>query len=227
MRALTLLVIAIAIAACAQVPKESVQLSATVGRDVAEIERSHRALVNSYYDQVERSINRFVDQVYAPYQISKTLEDPSVGGALANAIEEAAKPDADPKTKKDTFDAIGYYFVSTRDNIEQFRAGLLKPIKEQRETLLKRLDDAYRRVQNGNSIVTGYLSSVVKLTDEQNKLLAQAGLPDLGPSIAQKADKLSQELDRVEGQVQSGSMRVNAAVEKAEGLIKGFEKEPK
>ena len=227
MRALVVLTIAITVTACAQVPKESVQLSATVGRDVAEIERSHRSLVNSYYDNVERSINRFVDQVYAPYQISQTLEDPNVGGVLASAIEEAAKPGADAKTKKDTFDAIGYYFLSTRDNIEQFRAGLLKPIKEQRASLLKHLDDAYLRVQNGNSIVTGYLSSVVKLTEEQNKLLAQAGLPDLGSGIAQKADKLSQELGQVEGQVRTGKMGLDTAVKAAEELIKGFEKEPK
>jgi uncharacterized phage infection (PIP) family protein YhgE len=227
MRALALVVVAIVVVACAQVPKESVQLSATVGRDMAEIERSHRALVNTYYDNVERSINRFVDQVYAPYQISQTLEDPDVGGMLADAIAEAAKPGADAKTKKDTFEAIGYYFQSTRDNIEQFRSDLLKPIKEQRSTLLQRLDDAYRRVQNGNSIVTGYLASVVKLTEEQNKLMAQAGLPDLGPSIAQQADKLSQGLGQVEGQVQAGKMGLNTAVKAAEDLVKGFEQLPK
>src|SRR5436305_300220 len=61
---------------CAQIPKESIQLSATVGRDVAEIERSHRALVRIHYDGLERSINRFVDEVYAPYQIGETLKKP-------------------------------------------------------------------------------------------------------------------------------------------------------
>jgi len=227
MRATILAAITIGLAACAQVPKESVELSATVGRDVAEIERSHRALVNIYYDKLEQSINRFVDQVYLPYQIGKTLEDPNVGGALSQAIQEAGQPNADDKTKKDTFEALGYYFLTTRGNVEMFRANRLKPLREQREVLLKRLDEAYRRVQNGNSIVTGYLASVVKISEEQNKILGKVGLPDLQDNIGQKADKLSQDLGKVADQVQAGKLRVNAAVQQADKLIELFDKESK
>jgi prophage DNA circulation protein len=207
------------LAGCAQVPKESVQLSATVGRDVAEIERSHRALVRIHYDGLERSINRFVDEVYAPYQIGETLKNPAVGGKLVQAIQEGAQPVSDDKTRTVAFDAIGYYFVAVRGNIEKYRSELLQPVRAQRDRVLQQLDVAYRQVQNGNSIVTGYLASVAKITEEQNKLLAQVGLPNLQAEIGTEADKLSQELGTVNMQVRTGELKLTNAVEQGNTLI--------
>jgi hypothetical protein len=194
MRTFTVFPLLVVLAACAQVPKETVELSNTVGRDIAEIERSHRAFVNLYYDQMERSANRFVDEVYMAYLIGETLKDPEVGGALAEAIKEAGQPGANDQTKKDTFEAMGYYFISTRTNIENFRKKTIAPLQSQRREILQAIEAAYLRVKEGNSTVTAYLASVVKVTDEQNKLLAKAGLPDLQSQIATKADKFNKEI---------------------------------
>jgi hypothetical protein len=225
MRMLILLFATLALAAgCAQVPKESIQLSATVGRDVAEIERSHRALVRIHYDGLERSINRFVDEVYAPYQIGETLKKPEVGGKLVQAIQDGAQPVSDDNTKRVAFDAIGYYFLTVRGSVEKYRAELLQPVRDQRDRVLQQLDIAYRRVQNGNAIVTGYLASVAKITEEQNKLLAQIGLPNLQAEIGTEADKLSQELSTVNVQVHTGEMKLTNAVEQGKTLIEKFER---
>ena len=67
--------LSLVLGACAQVPKESVELSATVGRDIAEIRKSHIALVDLYYAALFTDINKFVDDVYLPFQIHKTLTD--------------------------------------------------------------------------------------------------------------------------------------------------------
>lgn len=225
MRILILAFAALALlAGCAQVPKESIQLSATVGRDVAEIERSHRALVRVHYDGLERSINRFVDEVYAPYQIGETLKNPQVGGKLVQAIQDAAQPVSDDNTKHVAFDALGYYFLAVRGNIEKYRGELLQPVRAQRDHVLQQLDLAYRQVQNGNSIVTGYLASVAKITEEQNKLLAQVGLPNLQADISNDADKLSQELSTVNLQVHTGELKLANAVEQGKTLIEKFQR---
>ena len=44
---------------CAQVPKESVVLSATIGRDISELYESHRALAMLLYDGMKMDINNF------------------------------------------------------------------------------------------------------------------------------------------------------------------------
>jgi hypothetical protein len=72
-RFIVLLVLMIPVA-CAQVPKESVELSATVGRDVAEVYIAHRELAVILYERIENDVNKFVDDIYAPYQIRKLLQ---------------------------------------------------------------------------------------------------------------------------------------------------------
>lgn len=210
------------LAGCAVVPRESVELSATVGRDIAEIERSHRALVRIYYDQMEAAVNRFVDEVYAPYQIGETLKDPGVGGALSVAIEEAGSLGATDNAKQVAFDAIGYYLLGTRENVEGFRRELLQPLLAQRDTLLLRLDEAYQRVQEGNSTVTGYLASVVKVTDEQNRVLAQIGLPDLQSEMTGRADSLSRGLEAATTRAREGKEGLDQAIEDGRRLLNEF-----
>jgi hypothetical protein len=111
-------------------------------------------------------------------------------------------------------------FVSmVHGEVEAYREIRLSPIRAQRAELLGNLDEAYVRVKEGNAVVTGYLSSVVKLTDEQNKLLAAAGLPDLQMTIAAKADDLSQQLDGLVQKVQDGKEKLQAAVDAGNALF--------
>ena len=59
--------------ACAQVPKEAVQLSTTVGRDVAEAHRSHRETTVLLFARMKDDVNTFVDDVYAPFILRELL----------------------------------------------------------------------------------------------------------------------------------------------------------
>lgn len=79
-RAVLGLVIAMAftLGGCAQVPKESVELSNTVGRDISAIQVSHLALINLYFDDKVALINRWVDQVYAPSQITAVVGNAAI-----------------------------------------------------------------------------------------------------------------------------------------------------
>jgi len=66
--------IAITLTACAQVPKESVELSSTVGRDLAVVYDAHRELAQVLFSRMRHDVNRFVDDVYAPYQIKVAMD---------------------------------------------------------------------------------------------------------------------------------------------------------
>jgi hypothetical protein len=61
------------IGGCAMVPKESVELSTTVGRDIASVHEAHRNLANALFGRMKQDVNRFVDDVYAPFQIQFVL----------------------------------------------------------------------------------------------------------------------------------------------------------
>lgn len=56
---------------------------------------------------------------------------------------------------------------------------------------------SYTQVQLGNNIVTGYLSSLIKVTDTQNELLAKAGLSNTENQLSADMVSLSENLDKV------------------------------
>lgn len=180
---------------CAQVPKESVELSATVGRDLAEVHRAHRELVILFYARMENDINDFIDNVYAPYQIQKTLEE--YGGMLSGAIREASEPDPSGEAQKRVLALLGVYLEEVRSEVEAYRKQKLNPIEQQKLSLLTTVDESYDRIHYANSIVTGHLASVVKVHDAQDELLAKVDMEDLRVEVAENAVELSKKLEEL------------------------------
>jgi len=185
------------IAACAQVPKESVELSATVGRDMAEMRRSHVALVNIYYKQTINRINRFIDDVYLPYQVQKTLGFAPVKKELLGAINAASNTDASGKKQKDAMVKIELFLVTIQKEVESYRKSKTDPVIKERDEILKSLNDSYERIHYANSIVTGHLASIVKVHDTQNELLEKLKMGDLRKKITVGATKNTEAINKL------------------------------
>lgn len=180
---------------CAQVPRESIELADTVGRDVASIEKSHLKFVNLVYDTYERDVNDFVDNVYVPYYVRESLQKPS-GKQLLDSLTTAGKPAATREQQKDAYDTAELWLQVAHERVERMRSELLAPLKAQRAEITSKLSEAYDRVQKANSAVSGYLASVAKVTDLQNDLLSKLGVPDLSDRVAQAASQISSRLDQ-------------------------------
>lgn len=194
-RAVLGLVIAMAftLGGCAQVPKESVELSNTVGRDISAIQVSHLALINLYFDDKAALINRWVDQVYAPSQITAVVGNAAIRAGLETAINNAATgQNQDVLIKR--FNSV---ITLIRNDIEKTRKELLSPVQSARNVTLTKVQASYTQVQLGNNIVTGYLSSLIKVTDTQNELLAKAGLSNTENQLSADMVSLSENLDKV------------------------------
>lgn len=194
-RAVLGLVIAMAftLGGCAQVPKESVELSNTVGRDISAIQVSHLALINLYFDDKVALINRWVDQVYAPSQITAVVGNAAIRAGLETAINNAATgQNQDVLIKR--FNSV---ITLIRNDIEKTRKELLSPVQSARNVTLTKVQASYTQVQLGNNIVTGYLSSLIKVTDTQNELLAKAGLSNTENQLSADMVSLSENLDKV------------------------------
>lgn len=202
---------------CAQVPKQSVELSETVGRDLAELHRSHRDLASLFYDKMERDVNRFIDDVYVPFQVQRTLKE--FQGQLTEAIEEGGRPDPTGEKQAQAVAFLSVFLEELRNEVENYRSEKLKPIREQRRQLLTSIDDAYARVRDANSITTGHLASVAKVHEMQNELLAKLGAPDLQARVVARAVDLSAKLEEVNRKVKSRESKIDAAVKKLDELI--------
>lgn len=210
--------------ACAQVPKESVELSATVGRDIAEVYRAHRELAQVFYGRMKGDINEFVDDVYAPYQINRLIQfdrDAFQGGDKENifgALETATKNPGNPQAQKDLLGAMEVFVQVVHAEVESYRADLLAPVETQESDLLSAIDRSYNQIHYANSIVTGHLASIVKVHDAQEELLKEFGLEGLRKNVGTKLAATSKTVAKIVGKAE----KVEGTVAEMDGKIKDW-----
>lgn len=228
LRALVTSIVILTGMGCAQVPKESVELSATVGRDVSALYESHKAVARLLFARMRGDANRFIDRVYAPYQIRAALEADYTRGnsqaaddratSLFLAVNNAFKPGAGAKLQQSVLDGMSFMVGAIRDDIESKRKDLLKPLDEQEAAVLSAIDKSYQQVIYANSVVTAHLASVVKVQDAQSEVLKAAGLDPNLPATVSK--KLAETSDKVAGLVQQAEVADKKADTVAQALAK-------
>lgn len=200
--------------ACTSVPKESMELSLTLGRDVAEMQRAHLELVNLYYDRLTLEISRFIDEVYAPYQTDKLIEQFS-------ADLFSTDGDGKPKLNLENVKAL---LEELRYEIEDYRNSKLQPVLAQRDSLLNNINDSYNRIIYANSIVTGHLSSILKVHDAQNEILQKLGLDGAREKINTKISTLSDSIDNLTNDVKTKKQSTQEIIDRFNELIKEISK---
>ena len=200
---LSLLSLIALITSCAVIPKESVELSATVGRDVVNVYQAHKELSTLLFTRMKKDINAFVDDVYAPYQIGKLLEmdfsDAESGEfeSMTGSILEAAKNSSDIVKQKKAISLMNDFVSVVHEEVEIYRKILLAPIEEQELEVMSAIDRSYNQIIYANSIVTGHLASVRKVHDAQEDVLNKFGLENLRTETAQKLSDYSTEVDKI------------------------------
>jgi len=136
-------------------------------------------------------------------------------------MNKAFKPDAPPQLQKAVLKGMGSLVLKIRGNVESMRMELLNPINNQEREVLDSINRSYQEIHYANSIVTGHLSSIVKVHETQAELLESIGVKrdlrtTIGKSLSTASEKISGLIDT------SGSMesKLSRAEEKAK-QIKG------
>ncbi len=163
---------------------------------------------------MQSDVNRFVDNVYAPFQIrnvilrqdtlAKSPNPDERRRSLFLAIADATKPDASPQLLNDVIQAMGRLVSRLRDDISAKRKELLDPLVDQENEVIGSIDRAYQQIHYANSIVTGHLSSVVKVHDAQADLLEAIGVDrdlrnQVGTNLAEAAERIGTIVEAAEG----------------------------
>ena len=203
----------IVLAACDLVPKESVELSNTVGKDLEEVHRAHRALAELHFGSIEREVNSFIDTTYRPAFIREFAKEFSLNAQVTRILND------DP----DKLLPVLTRFVEVSvDRIEQKRVELLAPIQAQKVAVITEIDQAHRQIQAAQAVVTGHLSSVRRVREVQNEILADVGLEGIREKVAAKtADVSNRVADLVvrAGKVERGQDAVAEKLQKFDEII--------
>lgn len=216
----------ICITSCVQIPQESIELSRVIGEDLKEIYRAHIALVNLHYIDVEKNINSFVDNVYAPYQIGNLLNadiedmknglDDTMSGALAAAPN-------DSEAAKMALDRMEIFVLFVRQDIEDYRKELLDPIKDQRKKILNQLDVTYTNVIAANATISAHLSSIKKVKEIQSDLLEQMGFDrNINEQMGLKISEISGEVNNIIDIANSIDIKSDGAIDQFNKIKNSF-----
>lgn len=233
----SLVLVCFLIFGCAQVPKKSVELSATVGRDVAEVHRSHREMVKLVYDRMRTDVNRFVDDVYAPFQIRFVMEEEARKRTSSNEqdrktsllllIDAAFKPGASARLQNAAISAMSLTGKKIRADVESLREELTDPLNEQEAEHLGSIDRSYIQIHYANSIVTGHLSSVAKVHQVQSEMLDAIGVhADLRQEIGTRLANATEKVGKLVDKAGEGLETLDDAKQKGQKILAAIKGEP-
>lgn len=222
------------LAACALVPKESVELSTMVGRDIASVRQSHRQLAETLFGRMKNDVNRFVDDVYAPFQIQFVLseqKEAQAGGDTNNVfsvLDTAMRQPDNAQAQTDILQFMQAFVEAVHADVEDYRTLRLAPVEEQEQAILADIDAIYDQIERGNATVTAHLASVVKVHEAQDELLSAVDLAGIREKLGVKLSKASSDIadfvaraEKVEGDIDEASEKIGKLTKTLDDLTGG------
>lgn len=204
----------LALAGCQSVPRESVEIANTVGRDLEEIHRSHLALAELHFNQQIDRANQFINETYRPAYIEEFAREFRLGERVELIVEQDAEI---------LLPVLTRFVKVANDRIEAKRARLVDPIRAQRDAVIKEINTAYRQVQSAQAVVTGHLASIRDVREMQNEMLAGIGLEGLPGRIATTTARVSEGVSAVVAEGERLDQKVVEAAEKIRELDRSIE----
>jgi hypothetical protein len=203
---------------CARVPPQAVILSRTVGERLPDIQASHEAFVSAYFEVSRQRVQDFLDERWIPIFLGNFVADSQLMEKLESVKHFTDQENARLQTKlqgagisgdeqakviKAVNDALGdpdrgklvlLFSDSALKQIELKRKALLDPIDAQERATLNELRQNYAQIEQAQSTVTAHLSSIQKVTNEQDQVMARLGLLKTRDEIIDKALASNQEI---------------------------------
>lgn len=196
---------------CATAPRESIELSATLGRDLVAVHAANRALAQAHFRYLLADVDAFVDEVYRPYVIERSAAELDLAGEFEAALAGTHE------LELDALDVLVIYSEEVTARIDAFRAELRSPLEAQRDSVLAAIDHAFGQLQTANAVVTGHLASIVKVHDAQADLLRDAGLDDYRRTVAHGLAGLADGLARVLDEARAIDREIAGLEDRLEG----------
>jgi len=190
-----ILVIAIAITClgCATIPKESAELSAELGYQIASAERAHIALIGQYEKARRDRAEDFLRYVWTPRFIKNFLATPEVSKALKSEVCGSKAGEMDRAlVVQDVVEAIS-------KKVEAKRLELMSAIDAATSELYGSLSNHYGQARRMNGAITANLRAAVEGLEYERAIRAALTKPveDVVP-IKKASEKLDRMLDWIE-----------------------------
>ena len=185
----TLMLLAV-LTGCASIPPQTGQLSAQVGKQIAEAKKSHMALIDEWAVQRRERAETFLHYVWTPRFIANFLKKPKVKAAFDDKVCVGGGEMDRALVIQNVVEAIS-------KQVEKRRRKMFGAIAKAKRKLKSSVRDHYAQTEAMNTAITANLQSASKgleLEKQVRKAIARP-LEDIAPfkKASNLLDKLLEE----------------------------------
>lgn len=149
---LAIVVAMMAMASCATIPPEAVQLSSILGQMISKAKAAHIGMVDQHFDSLALQVDKFAMGEYKQ--------------AFMDNIRKLMKQ-KDPSFT----DLTSAQYDAAMNRIMTARMGWLKTVWANKQQVLKSLEDYYALMEQANAEVTNLIRSAAGVENTRNKLV--------------------------------------------------------
>jgi len=194
------------VSGCASIPPEAPELSAELGNRISAIEDSNITLLQRFFDQKRKDVDRFIENEWVPTFANTFFSKPQISKAWETIVEE------DDKNQRLMF--IVKTGPKLQEMINQKRLELIQPLDNLERRIEKNIREEYSQVRAMNNSITSFLLSASKVAENRNRYLEMAGVTD------EKVGNLVDKTDDAVSDLLKGAKDAQGKIDSAEKYLK-------
>ncbi|MDO6636745.1 hypothetical protein Q4540_09100 [Pseudoalteromonas carrageenovora] len=181
----TTLSVLIAVTGCVSIPSEAPELSVELGKRIAAIEESNITLLNRFFDQKRKEVDKFIEEEWVPEFANHFFSNKTISDAWETIVSE------DDKKQRLLF------LVKTGPRlikkINEKRLELIQPLDALERRIELKIREEYTQARAINNSITSFLLSASKVVDNRNRYLEIVNTTDasIGRLIDETDDAVS------------------------------------
>lgn len=181
----TTLSVLIAVTGCVSIPSEAPELSVELGKRIAAIEESNITLLNRFFDQKRKEVDKFIEEEWVPEFANNFFSNKTISDAWETIVSE------DDKKQRLLF------LVKTGPRlikkINEKRLELIQPLDALERRIELKIREEYTQARAINNSITSFLLSASKVADNRNRYLEMVNTTDasIGRLIDETDDAVS------------------------------------
>ncbi len=182
---LSMLAVLSVLVGCASIPPEAPELSVELGKRISAIEDSNITLLNRFFDQKRREVDRFIEDEWVPTFAEEFFSNDAISKAWNTIVRE------DDKKQRLTF--LVKVGPKLQKKINEKRLELIQPLDALERRIEKNIRDDFSQARAMNNSITSFLLSAAEVAENRNRYLEMAGVTDekIGKLIDETDDAVS------------------------------------
>lgn len=154
----------IGLSSCASIPRETVEMSVLLGRQIEALEQGHTAMIEAFYKEKEVTATKWLKEQWYRNYLNDLFAMPSTIEFWNEAITEELPQRME--SLKNLTDLIQEDYMQQRDS-------LLIPLKAEKEKLLGIIQTHYNMAREMNDVITKNIDSANTLEEKRKQLLSR------------------------------------------------------